>query len=114
MSTLRTYSIGFALSILLTLFAFWVVPGLPAVLIYPALIFLALAQLLVQLICFLHLGSGAQSRWNLAALAFTIIIVGILVAGSLWIMYNLSHMMVPPPSDANFLPGGITPQHSLD
>lgn len=115
MPTLRNYTIGFALSILLTLFAFWTVPGLPHMLIYPALILAAIAQLVIQLVCFLHLGSERGTHWNLTIFAFTFVIVGILVGGSLWIMYNLQHMMLlPQDAPGTFLPGAITPQNSLD
>ena len=115
MPTLRNYTIGFVLSVLLTLFAFWTVPGLPPALIYPALILAALAQLVIQLVCFLHLGRESGPRWNLTLFAFTFIIVAILVGGSLWIMYNLQHtMLMPQDAPGTFLPSGITPQNELD
>jgi cytochrome o ubiquinol oxidase operon protein cyoD len=52
---------------------------------------LALVQLLTQLVFFLHLGRESKPRWNLSALAFAVIVVGILVFGSLWIMESLDY-----------------------
>lgn len=52
---------------------------------------LALAQLLTQLVFFLHLGRESRPRWNLAVLSFAAIVVLILVFGSLWIMANLNY-----------------------
>jgi cytochrome o ubiquinol oxidase operon protein cyoD len=52
---------------------------------------LALVQLFTQLVFFLHLGRESKPRWNLSALAFAVIVVGILVFGSLWIMESLDY-----------------------
>ncbi len=84
MGTLRTYTFGFALSVVFTLAAFWLVGNTPI------LIVLAIMQLLVQLVLFLHVGQE-RKLWNVAALVFAVLIVTILVGGTLWIMYNLSH-----------------------
>ena len=44
---------------------------------------------------FLHMNTSSEERWNLVALLFTAMIIGIVVVGSLWIMYNLNiNMMV--------------------
>ena len=58
-----------------------------------AIIFLAVVQLVVQLVFFLHLGRERQPRWNLLAFAFMAIVLLILVLGSLWIMNNLNYHM---------------------
>jgi cytochrome o ubiquinol oxidase subunit IV len=64
---------------------------------------LALVQLFIQLIFFLHLGRESKPRWNLSALAFAVIVVVILVFGSLWIMasldYHGGHHSTPQTSD---------------
>jgi cytochrome o ubiquinol oxidase operon protein cyoD len=98
MKQLLIYTSGFVASIALTAVAF----GLNEIhersghvfptheLLVPILIALALAQLLVQLVCFLHLGQEAKPRWNLFALAFAVLIVTIVVGGTLWIMHNLA------------------------
>ncbi len=99
MKTLHKYILGFVLSIALTLVAFGMLylyeytgnifpsPRVAA----PILIFLAIGQLLVQLMLFLHMGEEKKPRWNLAALIFALIIVAIVVGGSLWIMTHLNH-----------------------
>ncbi|MES2006501.1 MAG: cytochrome o ubiquinol oxidase subunit IV [Patescibacteria group bacterium] len=99
MKTLHAYILGFILSIGLTLFAFSMVqmhldsghvaPSHEVAI--PALITLAIAQLLVQLILFLHLGREQKPRWNLIALCFALFVVTVVVGGSLWIMNHLHH-----------------------
>jgi cytochrome o ubiquinol oxidase operon protein cyoD len=89
----RSYTAGFVLSIVLTMAAYWLTTkhllsnrGFVA-----AVILLAIVQLAVQLLFFLHMGRESKPRWNLAALIFAIGTVLILVLGSLWIMYHLNY-----------------------
>ena len=94
--TLKMYIIGFILSLILTLLAFALVafPKFNINVIYAGLLLAALAQLLVQVICFLRLNvHSTQDRWNLLAFLFTVLILSILFFGSLWIMYNLNYNM---------------------
>lgn len=101
MGTYRTYIAGFGLSLLLTFAAFGAVwahldRGLLSVPILIAVIMvLAMAQLMVQLLFFLHLGSETKPRWNLASLLFMLLVLIIIVGGSLWIMKNLNYHMTP-------------------
>ena len=94
---LGSYVIGFVLSIALTLLAYfgvtegWFDGGTPMV----ALLVLAVAQLVVQLFFFLHVGRETRPRWKLMMLYLTILTVLIVVIGSLWIMYNLNYRMTP-------------------
>jgi cytochrome o ubiquinol oxidase operon protein cyoD len=60
-----------------------------------ALIVLAIAQMGVHLVFFLHITTGPESTNNVLALAFGLLIVFLLLAGSLFIMSNLDHNMVP-------------------
>lgn len=97
---LKTYVIGFVSSILLTLIAFILViseilTGFGAVL---AIMGLASLQLIVQLVCFLHLGRESKPHWNLTVFAFMVVVLVIVVFGSLWIMYSLNYH-VPSPSE---------------
>lgn len=96
--TLRSYTVGFILSVALTFGAYYVVVHhlVPNAAV-PFLIGLAMLQLLVQLLFFLHLGREASPRWNTLAFLFSFTIVAILVVGSLWIMYHLdySHDLSP-------------------
>jgi cytochrome o ubiquinol oxidase operon protein cyoD len=94
-STLASYLLGFALSLLLTGVAYILVTrhvfegsGLVA-----AIISLAIAQVIVQLFFFLHLGQETKPRWKLVVLGFMLVVLGILVFGSLWIMQHLDYNM---------------------
>lgn len=93
----KGYLIGLALAALLTVASFAVAstaliwtPAIPL-----ALAALAIAQMGVHLVFFLHMGTGPDSTNNILALAFGILIVFLLLAGSLWIMANLNHAMMP-------------------
>lgn len=93
------YTTGLATALVVTLVAFWVVTGHAVIggWLQVVLIVLALIQLGVQLIFFLHLGDEARPRWQLTAFLFTVIIVLIIVIGSLWIMHNLNYNMSMSP-----------------
>jgi len=93
--TLSSYVIGIVLCLILTFLSFGIVekPILSTSATYISLAVLAVIQLIVQAICFLRLNTSAEGRWNLFPFLFTILIMGILVAGSLWIMYNLDYFM---------------------
>lgn len=62
---------------------------------------LAAAQMVIQLVFFLHLGNESSPKWNLAAFAFMLLMLGILVIGSLWIMNNLNYNMMMSPQEMN-------------
>ncbi len=89
---------GFVLSVVLTALAFWLVmaqvftePGVTVTLI----LLLALVQIAVHMVFFLHLDTRSEGGWNLLALLFTAVLVLILLAGSLWVMYHLNHHLMP-------------------
>ena len=89
------YLLGLALAAGLTWLSFTVAagtvvwsPGVPA-----ALLALAVAQMGIHLVFFLHITSGPEHTNNVLALAFGILIVALLLAGSLWIMTHLNMMM---------------------
>jgi cytochrome o ubiquinol oxidase operon protein cyoD len=91
------YLIGLALATLLTIVSFFVAqttlvwtPSIPV-----ALAVLAIAQMGVHLVFFLHITTGPDNVNNVMALAFGILIVLLLIAGSLWIMAHLNHNMMP-------------------
>jgi cytochrome o ubiquinol oxidase operon protein cyoD len=60
-----------------------------------ALVVLAVAQIGVHLVFFLHITTGPDNVNNILALAFGVLIVFLIIVGSLWIMYNLSQNMMP-------------------
>jgi cytochrome o ubiquinol oxidase operon protein cyoD len=92
-TAIRGYLAGLALAALLTIAAFTLpATGLvwaPAVPI--ALIALAVGQMGVHLIFFLHITSGPDNTNNILALAFGVLIIAILLGGTLWIMTSLDH-----------------------
>jgi len=100
---LKTYQIGFVISIILTLGAFFVVSRnlFDRGEMISIILGLAVAQLVVQLVFFLHIGLGKTSSWNLFAFVSTMGIVLIILVASLWIMYNLNNNHMLTGEDAN-------------
>ena len=91
------YLVGLGLAVLLTATSFFLAgtdlvwqPSIPV-----ALIVLAIAQMGVHLVFFLHITTGPDNANNVLALAFGLLIVFLVIAGSLWIMANLNHNMMP-------------------
>ena len=106
LSGLTTYLIGLLLALGLTATSFWVAqsdalwaPGIPI-----GLCVLAIAQMGVHLVFFLHITTGPDNTNNVLALAFGLIIVFLVMAGSLWIMANLNHNMAPMETVRTMLP----------
>jgi cytochrome o ubiquinol oxidase operon protein cyoD len=99
---LSTYIIGYLLSLEITLVAYYMVsravhnPSLNYRNMVAYIAILAVVQLMVQLVCFLHLGRESKPRWNLSVLLFAVMVVVIIVFGSLWIMDNLNYHMDDP------------------
>jgi cytochrome o ubiquinol oxidase operon protein cyoD len=96
-ATHRSYLIGLFYAVILTLASFWAAstgliyaPGIPVLLAV-----LAIAQMGVHLVFFLQISSAPDQTNNFLALAFGIFIVGLTVFGSLMIMANLNHAMMP-------------------
>jgi cytochrome o ubiquinol oxidase subunit IV len=92
------YTIGLVLAVILTGTSFWVAntsllwaPGIPL-----GLTVLAIAQMGIHLVFFLHITTGPDNTNNVLALAFGVLIVFLVVVGSLWIMTNLNDNMMPP------------------
>lgn len=100
----RDYTIGFLLSVVLTAIPFWLVmSGVLSATVTAALVtVLAVIQIMVHTIFFLHIDSKSEGGWTLVALVFTAIIVLIVIFGSLWIMLHLHGNMMPlaPPPAA--------------
>ena len=92
---IKSYLIGLGLATLLTVVSFFISgttlvwgPSIPV-----ALVVLAIAQMGVHLVFFLHITTGPDNVNNVMALAFGVLIVLLLLAGSLWIMAHLNHNM---------------------
>jgi cytochrome o ubiquinol oxidase operon protein cyoD len=96
-ASVRSYTAGLGLAVLATIASFIVSqtsllwpPGIAV-----GLIVLALAQIGVHLVFFLHLGSGPDDTNNILALAFGVLIVFLVIAGSIWIIANLNANTMP-------------------
>ena len=90
------YVAGFILSVVLTAAAFGIVLRgmLPPHASLMALAALALVQIVVHLVCFLHLNASSSQRWNVLAFSYTVLTAVILIGGSLWVMHNVSMNMM--------------------
>ena len=95
--------IGLALALILTGVSFWVAstgvlwgPGVAA-----GLVVLAIAQMGVHLVFFLHITSGPDNTNNVLALAFGVLIVFLVMIGTIWIMSHMNANMMPGPEMTN-------------
>ena len=95
--SISSYLVGLGLAVLLTSVSFFVAqttlvwqPSIPI-----ALGVLAIAQMGVHLVFFLHVTTGPDNVNNVMALAFGVLIVLLLISGSLWIMFHLNQNMMP-------------------
>jgi cytochrome o ubiquinol oxidase operon protein cyoD len=102
----RGYVLGLTLAIALTLASFWVArthiiygPAIPV-----ALVALAVAQMGIHLVFFLHITTAPDNTNNVLALAFGVLIVFVLVFGTVWVMAHMNHNMVPM-HDTMSMPG---------
>jgi len=97
--TLNAYLIGFFLSLFLTSLSFYLVINHSfegSTLIY-ALIGLGVLQAIGQLIFFLHIGQEKKPHFGVIALAFTVLILLIVMIGSIWIMHDLNKRVMNMP-----------------
>jgi cytochrome o ubiquinol oxidase operon protein cyoD len=97
-SGVKGYALGLLLATALTAASFLLPasgliwgPAIPA-----ALIVLAIAQMGIHLVFFLHITTGPDNQNNVIALAFGVLIVALVVLGSLWIMTHLNHQLMSP------------------
>ena len=108
---MKDYVIGFVLSVILTAIPFYLVMNNvisdPATTGFVILGFAAV-QMVVHMVYFLHMNAKSEGGWNMLALIFTIIIVVITLAGSLWVMYHMNKNMMPN------MPHVMTPQQAHD
>lgn len=94
--SVKSYIIGFILSIILTIVPYFIVVKhmLPVEVMAIVVFVLAIGQLFIQLVFFLHLNSSSEQRWNLITIMFTAVVLLILVIGTIWIMWNLNYNMM--------------------
>lgn len=96
--TMKSYMTGFILSVILTAIPFWLVMGnvFSDASVTAALVMaLGAIQIVVHMIYFLHMNTRSEGGWTMMALIFTIVIVVIALAGSLWVMHHLNTNMMP-------------------
>ena len=105
-ASMRDYVIGFVLSVILTAIPFWLVMTMPLSAGATGAIIMgfAVVQIVVHMVFFLHMTPKAEGGWSLTSLVFTIIVVVIMLAGSLWVMHHLNTNMMPAPHDMRQIP----------
>ena len=105
LSETMAYIVGLGLALLLTAISFWVAstqslwgPG-----VWVGLIVLAIAQMGIHLVFFLHITSGPDNTNNVLALAFGVLIVFLVMVGTIWIMSHMNANMGPTPEMTNLM-----------
>ncbi|CCM79384.1 cytochrome o ubiquinol oxidase subunit IV [Rhizobium mesoamericanum] len=96
--TFKSYMIGFVLSVILTAIPFWlVIAGVfeSSTVTAAWIMGLGAVQILVHMIFFLHMNPRSEGGWTMMALIFTLLLVAIALAGSLWVMHHLNTNMMP-------------------
>jgi cytochrome o ubiquinol oxidase subunit IV len=103
----KGYMTGFLLSVILTAIPFWLVMNDviadPRVAGFVITAFAAV-QIVVHMVFFLHMNTRSEGGWTMLALIFTVVIVVIMLAGSLWVMYHMNANMMPMPHDMRSMP----------
>ena len=96
--TLKSYLIGFVLSAVLTAIPFWLV--MRHVIVdsrINTLVIMAFGfvQIIVPMHSVLHMNTKSEGGWTFLALVFTVVMVVITLAGSIWVMYHMNGNMMP-------------------
>jgi len=100
--TMKEYAIGFVLSVILTAIPFWLVMAKvfdkSSTTAFVILGFAAV-QVVVHMIYFLHMNGKNEGGWTLLSTLFTLILLIIVMAGSIWVMYHMNINMMPSMGD---------------
>ena len=106
-STFKGYMTGFVLAVILTAIPFWLVMGK----VFPSssttafvIVAIAAVQVVVHMIYFLHMNTRSEGGWSLLALGFTVVVLFIMLAGSIWVMYHLNANMMPTMEQMKSMP----------
>jgi cytochrome o ubiquinol oxidase subunit IV len=106
--TYRGYVTGFVLSVVLTAIPFWLVMGDvlgDALLTGIVVMAFAAVQIVVHMVYFLHMNTKSEGGWTFLALLFTLTLVVITLAGSIWVMHHMDRNMMPmTPHEARTAP----------
>ncbi|MPQ56099.1 cytochrome o ubiquinol oxidase subunit IV [Duganella sp. FT27W] len=99
---MKEYAIGFVLSVILTAIPFWLVMAKvfdkSSTTAFVILGFAAV-QVVVHMIYFLHMNGKNEGGWTLLSTLFTLILLIIVMAGSIWVMYHMNINMMPSMGD---------------
>jgi len=96
--TMGRLMIGFALAAILTIIPFALVMGeveMERTTLIGIIMGLGAVQIIVHLVYFLHVSGGSEEGWTLGSTLLALIILGIVLAGSLWVMHNMNENMMP-------------------
>jgi cytochrome o ubiquinol oxidase operon protein cyoD len=96
--SLKDYAIGFVLSVILTAIPFWLVmakvfdkSSTTAIVVLG----FAAIQVLVHMVYFLHMNGKVEGGWSMLSTLFTLVLLVIVMAGSIWVMYHMNKNMMP-------------------
>lgn len=95
--TMKSYVIGFILSLIFTFIPYGLVVNqtITGTALLVTIVGFALIQMLIQITFFLHIGRGPKPNWNLFFFVSTFGIILVVVGGSIMIMNNLHYNMSP-------------------
>ncbi|HWW04686.1 cytochrome o ubiquinol oxidase subunit IV [Collimonas sp.] len=108
--SLKSYTTGFLLAVILTAIPFWLVMGKvfdKSSTTGMVLLGFAAVQIVVHMVYFLHMNTKSEGGWSMLALIFTVMLVFIMLSGSLWVMYHLNHNMMPGMMSEETVPESI-------
>ena len=97
----RDYVVGFILAVILTAIPFWLVMNRPLETgpTVAIILVLAVVQVIVHMVYFLHMTPKTEGGWSFTSLIFTLIVVVIMLAGSIWVMSHMNANMMPVAHD---------------
>ena len=96
--SLKDYAIGFILSVILTAIPFWLVMAKvfdKSSTTAAVILAFAAVQVVVHMVYFLHMNGKAEGGWSMLATMFTLVLLIIVLAGSIWVMYHMNVNMMP-------------------
>ncbi|GJJ03017.1 cytochrome o ubiquinol oxidase subunit IV [Duganella rhizosphaerae] len=96
--SLKDYAIGFVLSVILTAIPFWLVMHKAfdkSSTTAAVILAFAAVQVVVHMVYFLHMNGKIEGGWSLLATMFTLVLLVIVLAGSIWVMYHMNVNMMP-------------------
>ncbi|MET0319701.1 MAG: cytochrome o ubiquinol oxidase subunit IV [Duganella sp.] len=100
--TMKDYAIGFVLSVILTAIPFWLVMAKvfdKSSTTAMVVLGFAAVQIVVHMVYFLHMNGKIEGGWTLLSTLFTLVLLVIVLAGSIWVMYHMNVNMMPSMGD---------------